>query len=138
MMRQQGAVQRLVQYSGQRCFNSSWHAGFYRHKLKLASSMCPPQQQLQLQGSLLRGPGDIRANSEKSSGVHLAIRRKFSSSSSLSSSSSRLTTELREFKDRLRPLGPGKVDLSRDDGNGLAALVLDNQDRRNGEGEGRT
>lgn len=136
-MRQQGAVQRLVQYSGL-CFNSSWHPGFHRFKLKLASSMCPSQQQLQLQGHLLRGPGDIGAISEKSRGVHLAIRRKFSHSSSLSSSSSRLTTELREFKDRLRPLGPGKVDLSRDNGNGLAALVLDNQDRRNGEGEGRT
>lgn len=68
----------------------------------------------------------------------MALRRDFSNSSSLSSSSSRLTTELLEFKDRLRPLGPGKVDLSRDDGNGLAALVLDNQDRRNGEGRGKT
>lgn len=40
---------------------------------------------------------------------------------------------LRDFKDRLRPLGPGRVDLCLDDSSGLATLVLDNHDMRNGE-----
>lgn len=53
---------------------------------------------------------------------------------SFSLSSKRLGNEgLREFKDRLRPLGSGRVDLSMNDENGLATLVLDNHDRRNGE-----
>ncbi|CAM9536332.1 unnamed protein product [Pylaiella littoralis] len=38
---------------------------------------------------------------------------------------------LRDFKDRLRPLGPGRVDLCLDDSSGLATLVLDNHDMRN-------
>ncbi|CAM9417367.1 unnamed protein product [Laminaria digitata] len=54
-----------------------------------------------------------------------------SSSSSASSSRSGSAAELREFKDRLRPLGPGRVGLSLDNDSGLATLVLDNHERRN-------
>lgn len=43
------------------------------------------------------------------------------------------TIELRDFKERLRPLGPGVVELCLDDDSGLATLVLDNPDRCNGE-----
>lgn len=42
---------------------------------------------------------------------------------------------MREFKDRLRPLGPGRIGLSLDNDSGLATLVLDNHERRNGEKE---
>lgn len=51
---------------------------------------------------------------------------------------SHLTKDLRDFKDRLRSLGPGKVDISLDDKNGLAKLTLVNQDRRNGENPSTT
>lgn len=40
---------------------------------------------------------------------------------------------LQQYKDRLRHLGPGRVHLSLDDNTGLATLVLDNHERRNGE-----
>lgn len=53
-------------------------------------------------------------------------------------SPSHLTKDLHDFKDRLRPLGPGKVNLSLDDKNGLAKLTLVNQDRRNGENPNTT
>ena len=60
--------------------------------------------------------------------------RMFCSTSSSASSRNRSTTaELHEFKDRLRPLGPGRVGLSLDHDSGLATLVLDNHERRNGE-----
>ncbi|CAM9859444.1 unnamed protein product [Ectocarpus sp. 12 AP-2014] len=39
--------------------------------------------------------------------------------------------DVREFKDRLRPLGPGRVDLFLDDRSGMATLVLDNHERCN-------
>lgn len=45
--------------------------------------------------------------------------------------------EMRDFKERLRPLGPGTVDLCLDDDKGLATLVLDNPERCNGERTGR-
>lgn len=41
--------------------------------------------------------------------------------------------ELRDFKDRLKALGPGKVKLSLDESTGLATILVDNHDRRNGE-----
>lgn len=59
-----------------------------------------------------------------------------SSSSSCGSSPHRRSERrraLRDFKDRLRPLGPGRVNLSLNDSSGLATLVLDNHDIRNGE-----
>lgn len=37
------------------------------------------------------------------------------------------------FVDRLRDIGPGKVNLSLDEDTGLATLILDNLERRNGE-----
>lgn len=40
---------------------------------------------------------------------------------------------MRDFKERLRPLGPGVVELCLDDDSGVATLVLDNPDRCNGE-----
>lgn len=43
--------------------------------------------------------------------------------------------ELRDLKERLRPLGPGRVELCLDDGSGVATLFLDNPDRCNGESE---
>lgn len=42
------------------------------------------------------------------------------------------------FKERLRPLGPGVVELSLDNDSGVATLVLDNPDRCNGESESET
>ena len=48
-------------------------------------------------------------------------------------SPSHLAEELRDFKDRLRHLGPGGIDMSLDDKNGLATLILNNHERRNGE-----
>lgn len=59
-------------------------------------------------------------------GIHLAQRHAFSSVS-------KLHADLEGFRDRLKPLGPGKVDLILDDKTGLATLVLDNHERRNGE-----
>lgn len=51
---------------------------------------------------------------------------------------SRLSTDaagvaMADFKERLRPLGPGMVELCLDDDSGVATLVLDNPDRCNGE-----
>lgn len=42
---------------------------------------------------------------------------------------------LREIKERMRPLGPGVVELSLDDDRGVATLALDNPERCNGESE---
>ena len=42
---------------------------------------------------------------------------------------------LREIKERMRPLGPGVVELSLDEDRGVATLALDNPDRCNGESE---
>lgn len=57
-------------------------------------------------------------------------------SNSRSSGSSELAAdELHDFKDRLRRLGPGRVKLTLDEGKGMASLVLDNNERRNGETE---
>lgn len=41
----------------------------------------------------------------------------------------------RDFKERLRPLGPGMVELCLDGDSGVATLLLDNPDRCNGESE---
>lgn len=87
--------------------------------------------------------GRCRLSMSKKTAVSAKRTRTFStfssamSSASVSSSRSGLAEELGEFKDRLQHLGPGRVGLSLDDDNGLATLILDNHERRNGENEGR-